>query len=390
MCIKSDNDMNTYIRLYSMVIQKVSAVITREHDVENMLDHVLKVLEDDLKMICGTFSLLHGDAVRIEVSRGISGKEKRTDCSHTGKDIIEQVKKSGQSIIVPDIRKNTPFPNSTSAPHCDEPAAFLCIPLRHQESVIGTLSVQCPIDDNKDLNDSTALLEIIAQMTGDAAFAWIKIHGEREYLLEENRKLRNMMQKAPKKIIGNCREMQYVYEQIRQAASKNSVVLIRGEKGTGKDLLARTIMELSDRKHKPFITMNCSSLSENQNQTESELFGHEKGAFTGAMNRRIGRLEAADGGTLFLSEIGALPLQTQEKLLHFLQGHTFSRAGSNAELHSDVRLIAATSKNLEEMMEKKRFRQDLFLKLNIFPIVIPTLAQRSGDIIPLAEHFMEM
>ena len=165
-------------------------------------------------------------------------------------------------------------------------------------------------------------------------------------------------------------------------------MLIRGASGTGKELLAHAIVELSARKDKPFVTLNCAALPENL--VESELFGHEKGAFTGAVSRRIGRAEAADGGTLFLDEIGDLTIQTQVKLLRFLQERTFSRVGSNEELHSDVRFLAATSRNLEELMEKKLFREDLFYRLNIFPIMLPPLAQRTGDIILLAEHFIEM
>ena len=147
-------------------------------------------------------------------------------------------------------------------------------------------------------------------------------------------------------------------------------------------------MELSARKDKPFITLNCAALPENL--VESELFGHEKGAFTGAVTRRIGRAEAADGGPLFLDEIGDLSMQTQVKLLRFLQERTFSRVGSNEELHSNVRFLAATSRNLEDLMAKKLFREDLFYRLNIFPIMMPSLAQRSSDIILLAEHFIEM
>lgn len=143
---------------------------------------------------------------------------------------------------------------------------------------------------------------------------------------------------------------------------------------------------LSGRKDKPLVTLNCAAMPENL--LESELFGHEKGSFTGATSRRIGRAEAADGGTLFLDEIGDLSLQMQVKLLRFLQEKTFSRVGSNRELHSDVRFIAATSRNLEELMAENKFREDLYYRLNIFPIVMPDLSKRKGDIMLLAEHFL--
>ena len=178
-----------------------------------------------------------------------------------------------------------------------------------------------------------------------------------------------------------------IYEQVRQVAPSDATVLIRGSSGTGKELIARAIVRLSARKDKPFVTLNCAALPENL--VESELFGHEKGAFTGAVSRRVGRAEAADGGTLFLDEVGDLTPRTQVKLLRFLQERTFNRVGSNQELKSDVRFLAATSRNLEEMVEKKLFREDLFYRLNVFPITMPDLAKRKADVILLAEHFIE-
>ncbi|MBP5233003.1 MAG: sigma 54-interacting transcriptional regulator, partial [Planctomycetes bacterium] len=166
-----------------------------------------------------------------------------------------------------------------------------------------------------------------------------------------------------------------------------ATVLIRGASGTGKELVARAIVELSGRKDKPFVVLNCAALPESL--VESELCGHEQGAFSGAVSRRLGRAEAADGGTLFLDEIGDLTPPMQVKLLRFLQEKTFSRVGSNEELHADVRFLAATSRNLEELMANRQFREDLYYRLNIFPIAMPDLSARQGDILLLAEHFIE-
>ena len=370
-----------------LVIQKVSTVITRERDVEALLESVLSILESDLGMIRGTFALLYGDTLRIEVSRGLAETEKKLGHYRIGEGITGHVAETGQSHVIPDIRNDSRFLNRTGARHYTEQVAFICVPLVHHENVIGTLSIDRPVLPDTDLDRDVAFLEIIANLTADAAAACTEIHDERESLLEENRKLRSMLQKAPGKMIGNCREMQMVYEQLRQVAPSDATVLIRGASGTGKELLAHAIVELSGRKNKPFITLNCAALPENL--VESELFGHEKGAFTGAVSRRIGRAEAADGGTLFLDEIGDLTMQTQVKLLRFLQERTFSRVGSNEELHSNVRFLAATSRTLEELMEKKLFREDLYYRLNIFPIMMPSLAQRKSDIILLAEYFIE-
>lgn len=188
------------------------------------------------------------------------------------------------------------------------------------------------------------------------------------------------------KLLGRSAAMEHVFSIIRQVAPSKTTVLIEGESGTGKELVAQAIHSLSGRPENKFVAVNCAALS--PQLLESELFGHEKGSFTGATSRRIGRAEAADGGTLFLDEIGDLSLQMQVKLLRFLQEKTFSRVGSNRELHSDVRFIAATSRNLEELMAENKFREDLYYRLNIFPIVMPDLSKRKGDIMLLAEHFL--
>ena len=193
-------------------------------------------------------------------------------------------------------------------------------------------------------------------------------------------------------MVGNSGEMRAVYKQIKACAGNDAPALIYGNDGTGKELTARTIAELSPRKEKPFVVLGCANLRESfgnpANTFESELFGYERGAFLGANTRRIGKAETANSGTLFLDDISALSLPDQEKLLRFLQGQTFNRLGGNMQLHSDVRLIAASSRNLEEMMLQKQFREDLFYRLNIVQITLPDLAQRKSDILLLAEHFI--
>ena len=187
-------------------------------------------------------------------------------------------------------------------------------------------------------------------------------------------------------MLGDSPQMQPIFNRIRQVAPTTATVLIEGETGTGKELVARAIHSLSPRSKGRFVAVNCAALS--PQLMESELFGHEKGAFTDARERRIGRAEAANGGTLFLDEIGDLTIPVQVKLLRFLQERTFSRVGSNEELKSDVRFIAATSRNLEELMEKKLFREDLYYRLSVFPITLPDLAERPDDILLLAQHFL--
>ena len=369
------------------VIQKISEAIIHERNVDKLLENVLGILDTEMGMLRGTFALLFGDTLKIEASHGLDENEKQLGHYRMGEGITGHVAETGRSHVIPDLRKDSRFLNRTGSRNYDSQVAFICVPLIHEEQVIGTLSIDRPVDGATDLDRDVALLEIIANITGDAANECIEMHDEQEALREENRKLRNMLSSNPTELVGNCREMQLVYEQVRQVAPSDATVLIRGSSGTGKEMIARAIVNLSPRKDKPFITLNCAALPENL--VESELFGHEKGAFTGAVTQRIGRAEAANGGTLFLDEIGDLTVQTQVKLLRFLQEKTFSRVGSNEERHSDVRFLAATSRNLEELMEKKLFREDLFYRLNIFPISMPDLAKRQSDVILLAEHFIE-
>ena len=368
------------------LIQEVSRVIIHERDVNILLEKILDLLEQRMGMLCGTFTLLIGDTLSIEASRGLD-ESRRNQVYRIGEGITGHVAETGRSHIIPDLRKDPRFPNRAGLRKYSGQVAFICVPLFHHEEIIGTLSIDRPVEPDSDLERDAALLEIVAGITADAAAECIELRSERQSLLDENRKLRDMLSDNPGKLVGNCREMQLIYQQVRQVAPSDATVLIRGASGTGKELLARAIVELSNRKDKPFITLNCAALPENL--VESELFGHERGAFTGAVARRIGRAEEADGGTLFLDEIGDLSLQTQVKLLRLLQERTFSRIGSNEELHTDVRFLAATSRNLEELMEKKLFREDLYYRLNIFPIMMPDLAVRKGDVLLLAEHFIE-
>lgn len=371
------------------VLREITGLAVRERNVRLLLEQVLEILEKRMGMIRGTFCLLEGDELRIEASTSaLNAEEKALGHYRIGEGVTGIVAKTGKSEIVPDVRGDRRFLNKTGARKVDEAASFVCVPLIHLGQTIGTLSVDRPFKgETKSLVRDVKLLETIANITADAASICRAEMAEREELEKENKRLRDMLSASPGELIGGCTGMRRVYEQIRQVAPSDATVLIRGESGTGKELAAKAIQSLSARKDKPFVILNCAALPEAL--VESELFGHEKGAFTDARERRIGRAEAADGGTLFLDEIGDLTVATQVKLLRFLQERTFSRIGSNETLRSDVRFIAATSRNLEDLIAKKLFREDLYYRLSVFPITMPSLAERAGDIILLAEHFLE-
>ena len=370
------------------VLKEITTAVVRERNVRKLLEEVLEILERSMGMLRGTFALLEGDELRIEAStRQLNAEERALGRYHIGEGITGLVAKTGRAEVVLDIRKDRRFLNRTKARNPEEALSFVCVPLIHRGQIVGTLSADRELrGETTSLGQDVALLEIIAGIIAEAASVYREECAERTTLMDENRKLRDLLSDNVGKLIGNAPAMRVVYEQIQQVAPSEATVLIRGGSGTGKELVARAIQGLSIRKDKPFVVLNCAALPEAL--VESELFGHEKGAFTDARERRIGRAEAADGGTLFLDEIGDLSIPVQVKLLRFLQERTFSRVGSNEELKSDVRFIAATSRNLEELMEKKLFREDLYYRLSVFPIALPALSERKDDIILLAEHFL--
>lgn len=370
------------------IIREVASVVARERNVRKLLENVIGILERSLGMMRGTFTLLEGDELRIVVStRGLNAEERALGRYHIGEGITGLVAKTGKSEVVRDVRQDRRFLNRTKSRRANEALSFVCVPLLHHGQIIGTLSVDRELTEvDETLEGDVELLEIIANLVAEAAHVCREEDAEKEALRKENRVLRDLVHENPGHFIGNCPEMRGVYEQIRQVAPSGATVLIRGESGTGKELVAQAIQGLSQRKDKPFVVLNCAALPESL--VESELFGHEKGAFTDARERRIGRAEAANGGTLFLDEIGDLSIPVQVKLLRFLQERTFSRVGSNEILKSDVRFIAATSRNLEDLMARKLFREDLYYRLSVFPIDLPRLADRGDDILLLAQHFL--
>ena len=253
--------------------------------------------------------------------------------------------------------------------------SYICVPIRLNQQVVGALSVDRLLTDQVKLEEEQQLMTIIATLLGYAAW-------ETQRKMDEE----NVPSKRPKGFVGNSDVMQHVYAQIMQVAQSPTTVFLQGESGTGKELAARAIHAASARAERPFVSLNCAALPESL--IESELFGHEKGAFTGATSMRKGRFEQADGGTLFLDEVGELSMMTQAKLLRVLQERSFERLGGMETIRVDVRVITATNRNLEKMVAEGTFRRDLFYRLNVFPIVLPPLRDRQDDILPLASHFV--
>ena len=352
------NEINRSPDLEMVVLKEISSAIVNERNGTALLRHILDVLYRRMKMLRGTFTIRRGNDLMIEASHGLDEQEMKRGHYHVGEGITGHVAETGRPHVIEDISRDSRFLNRTRTRKSGEKVAFICVPIIHLQQVIGTLSIDRAVDRDTDLERDQKLLEIVGNIVGDALAASLQAHEERAALVAENEKLRELLTTNPGELIGNCSTMLQVYEQIRQVAPSDATVLIRGSSGTGKELVARAVVNLSGRKDKPLVTLNCAAMPENL--LESELFGHEKGSFTGATSRRIGRAEAADGGTLFLDEIGDLSLQMQVKLLRFLQEKTFSRVGSNRELHADVRFIAATSAS-------RRSHTNTYIRLSSVP-----------------------
>jgi Nif-specific regulatory protein len=267
--------------------------------------------------------------------------------------------------------------------------AFICVPIRIGSEVIGALSVDRLFNESISLEEDVRLLTIISSVIAQAVRLRQLAQEELEKLREENRRLHDELRTAnrPDSIIGNARAMLEVYSLIERVRDTGTTVMILGESGVGKEKVAQAIHYGSNRAEKPFVAVNCAAIPESL--IESELFGYERGAFTGAVSSRKGRFELADGGTLFLDEMGDLPYLMQIKLLRVIQERSFERIGGTSTISVNVRIIAATNRDLEVLVQEGKFREDLYYRLNVFPIVVPPLRERKSDIMLLADHFVE-
>lgn len=357
------------------------------------LDEVIRILAEHLsaERILVTIVNREAASILIEGSYGIDENERKNAVYQFGKGIIGKVIDSGETILIKKIAESDEFLNLTHAPTTIEgkDVAFICTPVRYKDEIIGTLSFHKVYEGIISYDYDIRLLKIVGSMIGRTMRRRQEYAEEMETLRAENISLRGELTSRilPDKIKGNSSKMNEVFRLIESVAVTDATVLIRGESGVGKELIADAIHFNSTRKTKPFIKVNCAALPESL--IESELFGHEKGAFTGASNTRIGRFEAANGGTIFLDEFGDIPASTQVKLLRVLQEREIERIGSTKPIKVDVRILCATNRNLEELMEKGQFREDLYYRINVFPIYIPALRERINDIPILTDFFID-
>jgi Nif-specific regulatory protein len=372
----------------------MAQVFAESLNLEITLESALKLLETHLKLRRGTITLLdlETETIAIRVAHGLSEESKKLGIYKIGEGITGIVVQTGKEVVVPDIGKDPRFLDRTGARTKEkggERIAFFCVPIKLEGKTVGTLSADRVAGTGNDFADCVRLLNVVAVMVGQTLKLQRLVEKDRQTLRQENLRLRQELKSRFNihNMIGSSNAMQQVYRLIEQVAQSNTTVIIRGESGTGKDLVAHALHYNSLRADKPFVKVNCTALPETL--LESELFGHEKGAFTGAIDRKLGRFEWAHGGTIFLDEIGDFSLNLQVKLLRVIQTKEFERVGGRETIKSNVRIIVATNKNLEEAIKAGGFREDLYYRINVFPIFLPPLRERKDDIMLLADTFLE-
>jgi len=375
------------------LLYEISNALNEHLDLKKSLYKVLDILSNSMNMVRGTITILNPlrNEIHIEVAHGISRNVVENVKYKLGEGITGRVIQTGKDVAIAKISEEPLFLNRTASRKASnkQELSFICVPVKKGDHVIGALSVDRPYDPNYPLKEGKKLLSVIATMIARHVINLENINLEKEQLRNENRRLRTELENkySVTNIIGNSGRMREVYQMISQVSKSNATVLIRGESGTGKELVANSIHYNSNRAKGPFIKVNCAALP--SNLIESELFGHEKGSFTGAIKLKLGKFELANKGSIFLDEIGSVNLDVQVNLLRVLQEKEFDRIGGQKTIKTDVRIITATNKNLEQAVEEGTFRGDLYYRLNVFPIYMPPLRERKTDILLLADYFLE-
>jgi len=360
-------------------------------------DDILESIEKSMRMLkhgkylerCALF-LLNEEKTHLELyaSIDLSTQQKNIATYKLGEGATGLAAKSAEPIVIENIHNNINYLNKMGALSTSM-ISYVAVPIIQNDGVVGVISANISKDAALNFDEIVRMLTILGSLSIGSLNVHRKFVKEKEGIQELKSYYRDEMLSDYKfeNIIGKSKVMQQIFSMLETVAPSNATILVRGETGTGKELIAAAVHNISPRKNGPFIKLNCAAISETL--LESELFGHEKGAFTDAKEMRKGRFELADGGTLFLDEIGDITPALQVKLLRILQEQEFERVGGTKTIKTNVRLVAATNRNLEEMVKKGEFREDLFYRLNVIPLHLPPLRERYEDIQLLIEHYMK-
>ncbi len=373
-------------------LYQIAQLIGSALDLDRALGEILAIMHETLRMERATLVLLDegGRRLVIRASYGLTKTEQSRGIYKSGEGIIGKIYETCYPCVVPDIHNEPLFLNRTGArTHLPKgEISFIGVPVVLLDNPVGVLTVDRLFGPEVSFEEDVRFLTVVAMLIGQFLNLHQAIAQKERVLVEENVSLKAELRYrySHHGIIGQSKAIQEVFRAIDKVAPSRATALLLGESGTGKELVARAIHEASPRREHPFIKVNCAALPENL--LESELLGHEKGAFTGALAMKKGRFELADGGTLFLDEIGEMPIGLQAKLLRVLQERQFERLGGSRTISVDVRIIAATNRSLEEAVAGGLFRPDLYFRLSVVPILLPPLRERREDIPILAEHFL--
>ncbi|HXW70285.1 MAG TPA: nif-specific transcriptional activator NifA [Methylocella sp.] len=384
-------------------IYEISKILTGPNRLETALASVVNVLSSFLQMRHGVIALLADDGIPdITVGAGWSEGTDERYRARLPQKVVGQIIATAVPLVVQNVASHSLFaPADAEAlgASAERRVSFIGVPIRVERRVVGTLTIDRVWDGGSvfRLDSDVRFLTMVGNLIGQAVQLYRVVSRDRDRLMAESHRLQKALSdRKPVReqdrakiqgIIGDSPALRLLTGRVAVVAKSNAPVLIRGESGTGKELIAKAIHELSPRAAGPFIKLNCAALPESV--LESELFGHEKGAFTGAINTRKGRFELADKGTLFLDEIGEISLSFQAKLLRVLQEHEFERVGGNRTIKVNVRIVAATNKDLERAVARNEFRADLYYRISVVPMIVPPLRDRPGDIPLLACEFLK-
>lgn len=369
-------------------LYQVSVILSRSIDVKQTPNEVLRVLEESAGLTRGMLSVLDpesGDLV-VNAVQGIPAEDFASVRYQSGEGVLGLIVEEGKTVALPSIASAPRFLNRLGI--YERRLPFIAAPIKVGGALQGVLALQPNRLDDGLLPVRARFVEMVANLIGQSVKRSLDVNEEKKNIAEERDTLRRTVraQHGFDNIVGHSAEMRRIFEQIRLVSKWNTTVLIRGETGTGKELIANAIHYNSPRARGPYVRLNCASLPENL--LESELFGHEKGAFTGAIAARKGRFEMADGGSIFLDEIGEISPAFQAKLLRVLQEGELERVGSGHTVKVDVRVITATHRDLEDAVETGKFREDLYFRLNVMPLKLPALRERLEDVPEIAHHLI--
>jgi len=372
------------------VLNDISTALSSSLNLKETMESIFDILHSHMAITRGILCIVDKNTheLHIESSYGLDDTQIKHELQVVNI-IRKEVLESCKTIVVPNLSDEKNIFSKIGPRENVDNISYICIPLFLGDEKLGTLGVDLPFKSNDSLESHVETLSLLGLMISQEVKLKSLLETERIALVSENKKLKDELLNKYNihNMVGKSRAMTHVFESIGQVANSNATVLIRGESGTGKELVASALHYNSDRAEKPFIRINCGAIPESL--IESELFGYEKGAFTGAEGQKIGKFEAANSGTIFLDEIGELSTNIQVKLLRVLQEKEFDRVGGTTPVKIDVRVITATNRDLEKEVQENRFRQDLYYRLNVFPIFIPPLRDRKSDILLLTDHFLQ-